>query len=261
MGNLSFFGNPDFLGVQIRGKQMAEHTSGKWNPASGWEDDTCVHVKPVSWARVSDGHWIDISDGYWLAPMLRSHPKVHAIAHSLFSYQCLRPELPNRMVWISQQHLNWERERRQPREVVVCGYIGSPSSWIRRVYGDIGAALSKHGFGFLEYYDWKTRYDCMSFFRKIDLLVIGPARNNEPLKTPAKLINAASFGIPAIAYKMPGYMEWEGNYVPVDNIAGIVHEAVRFKDPKYYEDWSVVIAEAAERYHISHVADRYRSLP
>jgi hypothetical protein len=104
--NISFFANPLYLGSRIRGEQVAQWLGGKYNPRSGYENDVCVHIKPQNMASVRDGDWVDISDGPWVPDLLGDRPGVGAIANSKHSYDFLSKKLPNKLVWISTQHLN-----------------------------------------------------------------------------------------------------------------------------------------------------------
>jgi hypothetical protein len=73
---------------------------------------------------------------------------------------------------------------------------------------------------------------------------------DDPYKTPTKLINAASFGVPSVAYPLSGYKEWM-HYTPATDIV----EGV--KNLKFD---SKELIEASEYYHISNVAKRYEAL-
>lgn len=257
---ISFFASKSFLGSQIRGQQIAEYLKGKYNPTEGYEKDLLIYVKPPTLNMVRDIDWVDVSDGYWVPGLLKDRPKVSVIAHSLYSYEHLRGELKNPMRWISQQHLNWERARREPREMRVCGYIAGAAHKSCKVCREIDERLNRIGIEWRTCFDFRTRQDCINFYKSIDLLVIGPEPDFYPYKTPTKMINAASFGIPTIAQRMQGYKEWEGNYVHADTVPEIINEVQRFTDSAYYEEWADRLIRQSEYYHISKVAERYKEL-
>lgn len=254
---ISIFARPNRLGSEIRGRQIAEYLGAKYNPTE-FENDLCIHVKPRNFDKVKDGDWVDVSDGNKIPKRLKIRPKVKAIFHTQYLYEHFK-DLPNEKIWISQQHLNWEEAKRDRIEITTCGYIGGISSVAKKMYSEIGARLKEIGFDFITCFNYKTRQDAVDFYKKIDILVIGLWPDNI-YKTPTKIINAASFGIPAIAQRYVGYKEIEGNYVPIKSIDDIVKEATKFKDKIYYKEWSDRIIKMAEKYHIKKVAKRYEAI-
>ena len=256
MGNLSFFAGTHLLGSIIRGKQIAEYLKVPLNPQTDYENKVCIYVKPKTLDRVRDGDWVDVSDGSWLVNALESRPGINVIAHSQYCYEFLKSRLSNTVVWISQQHINWENEeRRSWVQGLVGGYIGRPSPQATQMYQEVGDALKKAGLDFITCFDYKMREDAIRFYQMIDFLVVGPWKDMGPYKTPAKLINAASFGVPSIAYPLPGYQEWEGNYFRANDLPEIIEIAKTLNGL-----WTDNLTEAASSYHISRVADRYRAL-
>lgn len=242
---ISFLTNKNSLGAEIRGRQIASFLG-----------NTIIHIKPRDLTHVQDGEWVDISDGGHLPEMLKKRPKINVIAHSLHVYNNL--DLPNKVVHISQQHLNWSNERRDRKEINTCGYIGALTDVSERIYTEIKEALKDWNFIFC--HDYKTREDAIKFYKNIDVLVIGVWRGDGMYKTPTKMINAASFGVPSIADPLDGYEEWEGNYVRADSIEKMLEELEKFKDPQYYQEWSERIIKASEPYHISNVVEKYKQL-
>ena len=243
---VSIFAEKNFLGSIVRGKQIADYLGWKYRPAE--RDGMCVFLKPKSLDKVKDGDWVDVSDGEYVMDLLKTRPGINVIAHSLYSYNFLK-ELPNKLVWISQQHLNWDRTTKEVEEIKVCGYIGGPSEQTRKQYDKIGKSLIDAGFEFLPCFDFTTRESCVEFYKKIDCLVIGESLQN-PYKTPTKIINAASFGIPSVAFPLKSYEEWI-DYTPClsdDKIVETVN-SLQFHPNE--------LIEKAEFYHISNVAKRY----
>jgi len=248
------------LGSEIRGKQIADYLGAKHNPVSGFEKDVCIHVKPVNLSRVRDGDWVDIADGGRLWIALNDRPKINVITHSEYIYGYLKDKLVNKMVCIPQQHLNWENDLRDRDNVTTAGYIGSASNIAFKIYDEIKDRLAEIGLQFITCWDYKDRQDAVNFYKKIDLLVVGCWKDNNLYKTATKMINAASFGIPSIAMRLLGYKEFEGNYVPINNVDEIVEEAKKFKDADYYKGWADKGLKASEKYHICEIAKKYEEL-
>jgi hypothetical protein len=252
---VNFFAHKNFLGSIIRGKQIADYVGGTYRGERG---DVNIFIKPETLDNVQDGDWVDVSDGEWLFNALKKRPGIKVIAHSLRTYEILK-QLPNEVVWISQQHLNWERAERNRKEITTCGYIGHPNELAFQICDEVGRKVKDAGWEWITCFDYKTREDAVAFYKKIDLLVIGEW-NDPPYKTPTKLINAASFGVPSVAYPTEGYKEFEGYYAYAKNLDEVVREINKFKDEKYYRDYSDRIKEKAEEYHISNVAEKYKKL-
>ena len=80
------------------------------------------------------------------------------------------------------------------------------------------------------------------------------------LKTPLKIINAASFSIPSVAAIHDGYKEVDGYYIGVRTIEQLIGEVERLKEPKNYKKASGGLTEMAEKYHISKIAKLYKQL-
>ena len=256
---INFLAEKNFLGSIIRGKQIADYIGGTYRGERG---DVNIHIKPRKLDGVSDGDWVDTSDGEWLFGALKKRPNIKVIAHSLRTYETLK-ELPNEVVWISQQHINWERAERDRKEINTCGYIGHPNELAFKICDDVGEKIRSIGWGFITCFDYKTREDACDFYKKIDLLVIGAKPevfDEPPYKTPTKIINAASFGVPSIAYPTEGYKEFEGYYIHAKDLDEIAREIEKFKDPVYYNGYSNKIREKAEEWHISNVANKYQNL-
>ena len=245
---VSIFAEKNYLGSLVRGKQIADYLGWKYRPAE--RDGVCLFLKPKSLDKVQDGDWIDVSDGEYVPELLKTRPLINVIAHSVYSYNFLKKALPeHNIIWLSQQHLNWERATKDVKEVKVCGYIGGPSEQIRKQYDAIGESLRKVGFEFITCLDFTTRESCVEFYKKIDCLVIGKSIEN-PYKTPTKLINAASFGIPTVAYPLKSYEEWT-EFTPClsDDMIPQTVGSLEFYPNR--------LIEKAEFYHISNVAKRY----
>lgn len=282
MSRLAFFAKPSFLGndykrytdgnviwrlsSEIRAKQIAEHLGSKYNPATIEPDDICIYVKPGSIDHIRDGDYVDYCDpNEWmeLDKKLCERPKIKVIALTPYAYNYLRKRIPNTLTVIPNQHLNWENTLKPKRTLTIGGYIGRPSTIAVKINREIERALRRIGIGFTALYKWETRQDSIDFYKNIDFLVIG-GRNlqtfNRPFTSPTKMINAASFGVPSIAYQQVGYGEFEGYYTPFQSMDDLLAEVEKLTDEGYYEDYSQRIIDKAKEYHISKIATLYSQL-
>lgn len=248
------------VSARIRGDEIAEYLGAKLNPTSGYENDVCIHVKPKGLEKVRDGHWLDYLDGKNMALLLKERPQIKVIAASQSSFKHLKANLQNEVFLIPQHHINFERTKRERREITIGGYIGSPSPEAFKMYDGIKFRLKEIGFDFLTCFNFKTRQDAIDLYKSIDLFIIGVWKEKNTNKMPTKVINAASFGIPSIAYPLKGYEDIEGYYVPARNIEELLVEVEKFKDKDYYNEWSKKVWEMSEKYHIDQIAGLYREL-
>lgn len=250
------------LSSRIRGVEIAEYARFKLNPRSGYENDVCIWVKPTGLGHIKGGDWVDVLDGLYGGRhiLLKDRPGINVIAASQNSYDTLKAELPNKIVLIPHQHLNHEKVKRTKKNVDTCGYIGSPSPIAFKMYDEIRESLKEIGMKFITCFDYKTRQDAVDLYKKIDILVIGAWNDKNPHKTPTKIINAASFGIPSVAYPLRGYKEIEGYYVRASNMKELLTEVQKFRDEDYYKKWSGKVLKMSEKYHISNVVKLYRKL-
>lgn len=257
---ISIFSGHQLTSSKIRGIEMAEYLGAKFNPEVG--EGVCIHVKPKSLDKVKNGDYVDFLDSDpFLIDLLKSRTRVKVIAASQCSYETLVKQLPNEVVLIPSHHINQERKKRTRTEVNTCGYIGRHSPEAVAMYDEIAKELNKVGFNFTAKFSFPRRQDAVNLYMGIDLFVIGNYRGDDsPHKIPTKVINAASFGIPTVAYPLRGYKEIEGYYVPAKDNSELVAEVVKFKDQDYYSAWSAKVSDFAEQYHISKIAEMYRRL-
>jgi hypothetical protein len=276
--SISFFARPSFLGnalpsltkepypfrlsSDIRAKQIAEYIGAKYNPTEGYENDLCIYVKPRSLDKVKDGDYVDVADGDYLIEPLKARHNIKVIAASQYSYEFLKQKLENELVLIPQQHLNWENAIRDRKGITTGGYIGKPSPQAFKINEEIRKRLKVIGFDFITCFSFKNRQDAVNFYKSIDLLIIGfkAPDIDWPFATPQKMINAASFGVPSVAYKRAGYKEFEGNYIPVRTMDSLVAEVEKVKKEDYYTEWANKIIKETEKYHISKIAEMYKQL-
>src|SRR3990172_3557927 len=111
----------------IRADQIVPRIGARLNPESGYENDVCIYVKPM--VRKGDDFkfegkpYLDIIDGHNLAMVAKRHPEVTMIVCSQADMEVMSGEVSNRIVYIPQHHCNFERIRREGREVTTIGGI------------------------------------------------------------------------------------------------------------------------------------------
>jgi hypothetical protein len=247
------------LSSRIRGEEMAEYLGARFNPTEPSEVN--IYVKPRSLDNVKDGDYVDFLDGefreYWLA----KRPKIKVIAASQYSYEYMKERLPNEVFLIPSHHLNIDRIKRDRKEIKVAGYIGAPSPEAIRRFEDIGKNLKEIGIDTVTSFFFKTKQDALDLYKQIDIFVFGDWDSlDHPLRIPTKIINAASFGIPSVAYPMMGNKELEGYYLPARNMSETILAVEKLKNPDFYEEFAAKIQPMADKYHISEVAELYKKL-
>jgi hypothetical protein len=247
----------------IRGEQIAKFLGARYNPTSGYESDLRIYIKPKSLDKIQDGDYIDVSDsGDVIIEQLKKRPKLKLIASSLATYEYLKEKLPNKIVLIPEHHCNFERTKRSRKKFTTGGYVGAPNDFIFSMNPEIEKRLAKIKLKFIAFYDFKNRQDVVNFYKKIDFQ-INPhfwPDDSEIYRHPTKMISAASFGIPTISVRKSGYKEWEGNYIPAEDIDSLIKEVENLKNKDYYDQWAGKIIKAAEPYHIENIAKLYRQL-
>lgn len=250
------------LSARVRGDEIAQYIGAKLNPTEGFENDVCIYVKPKYINQIKDGDYLDYLDGKNMWLLLKDHPKIKVIAASQSSYEYLKENLTNEVFLIPSHHINFERAKRERKEVTTGGYIGNPSPSAFKMYAEIKVRLKEIGFGFKTCFNFKTRQDAIDLYKNIDLFIIGDwvGKDDNHTKMPTKIINAAAFGVPTIAYPLKGYQEIEGNYVHARSIDEMLTEVEKFKEENYYNEWANKVVKMAEQYHISRIADLYKKL-
>ena len=246
---------------RIRGEEISEYMGTKYNVEERTADDLCIFIKPRGLDSIKDGDYVDVLDGIELIPLLKERPGVKVIAMSQVHYEYLKEELKNEIYLIHHHHINFERFRRAKNNILTGGIIGhSPEAY--DVYNRIKKQLAEVGIEFIAVLNYKTRQDMTDFFKKIDFLVTwwGDFDRNCFYSHPTKIINAASFGIPALSQSVAGYKEFAGFYIPIEDMDSLVEEAVKLKDISYYQGWSDKVYGEAEKYHISNISKLYLNL-
>jgi len=239
---ISFFANRNGSG-EIRGRQIAEHLGARLNPPDGYEGDVCVWVK----RQPPDDHpgrtYLDVLDGEERIPWLKHHPEVGVIASSLSGRRYLEKALGRPVVYIPQHHCNFERAVKIMQRPYKLGLVGGKASVPPADWG-------VEWFGHL-----RTRVDVVAAYQMIDVQVIWRC-GTKPLKNALKILNAASFGIPTVAYPEPGFEEVDGYYYPATTREGVFDALAQIEA----EHSAARLIARAEPYHISRIARLYGQL-
>ena len=248
----------------IRAQQIAEYLGAKYNPRSGWENDVCIWVKPDLEAEsayvktAGSKTYLDMIDYSRYVHWLRDHPNERGIVSSQFAYDILKEEMPGRIVLIPQQHCNFENFVRRRKKIANVGVIGSPRSF-KYPLAEIGKRLEQIGLRLITNFNFQTRQDVTDFYKKIDIQIIWYTRRMF-LKTPLKIINAASFGIPSVAAPHDGYKEVDDYYLKARTIDQLISEVKRLKNPQNYKAATKNLLGMAAKYHIKKIAKLYKQL-
>ena len=250
----------------IRGDQIAQYLGAKINPTSGYENDTCIYVKPM--VRKGDDFkfegkkaYLDIIDGANLAIVAHRHPEVGVITCSQVDYELMSKELPNnKIVLIPQHHCNFERIKRTRTGIKTVGVIGTRGAFPHLPQG-LREALAKRGIELLEFSRFFSRQDVIDFYMKIDVQIVWRPYE-KILSNPLKIVNAASFGIPTIALGEPVFEEIEECVEQVKNLEELLWmlELFRAAQGKLYKAFKDICLEKSEEYHIENISKLYKQL-
>ena len=243
----------------IRGIQVAEHLGCKLNPESGYENDVCIHVKPNDLDAIKDGDWVDVVDSHSLRELLIDRPEVNVITVSELVKNMYSPVIKNQIVVIEPHHCNFDRDKRIRQEITTVGYIGSYAAF-GFDFEEMKKMVEGVGLNFIYSLEYRSREDVVDFYKQIDIqLVYAHRKVSRQSIGPTKAINAASFGIPTVAYPQVCYQEIEGKYIKAGNFDQLLDELKKLKDREYYESWATKV-DWTEKYHISERAKLYKEL-
>jgi glycosyltransferase involved in cell wall biosynthesis len=285
MSNISIFAKPPFLNINpsqpfifgtpikrghlmrvsslIRGNQMAEKLNCKLNPTEGFEDDVCIYVKPHVKAnedfKFEGKPFMDIVDGWGLVPLLQKHPEVPVIAMSQWDAENLARVLKNKIIFIPQHHVNYERLKRHGNSTINVGIVGTEASF-PFVPGELKRKLAERGMKLVELSKFDTRQGIQEFYQDLYVQIVWrPYRRR--MGNPLKLVNGASFGVPTIALYEETFKEMDGYYIPVKTLDEFIEQLDNLRsNPRLYDEISSKCIEKAEEYHIDNIANLYRKL-
>lgn len=247
----------------IRGWQIAEYLGAKLNPTVGYENDICIyvkpHVKPGNDFRFEGKPYLDIIDGQTLLPLAVRHPEVTVISCSPPDTELFRQQISNKIVVIPQHHCNFERAKRTRKEVSVVGFIGH-SDLFRGVPDELRQGLKERGLTYVKYSDFHAREDVVNFYKNIDVQIVW--RNYKGItRTPLKLVNGASFGIPTIALEDYFWEDMKDSYYKVNSVEEFFTKLDNLRsDSELYQKMSHSCLEESEKYHIENIAKLYQKL-
>lgn len=271
MKNISIFAKPPYVirhlqrvSSIIRGEQMAAYMlNARLNPASGYENDVCIYVKPhvpVNEDFKFEGDaYLDILDGYGLVPVLQKHPEVPVIVFSDLDVETLSRVVKNKIICIPHHHVNFDRIKRERNKVKKVGIIGTEFAF-QQVPNEIKEGLAKRNMQYLEYSTFYPRQSVVDWYRQIDLcLVWRPYQKH--LSNPFKIVNAGSFGVPSICLDEPAFKEVEGCYMPVNSLEEFFKTLDEVRTmPEMYQHYADKCLEKMEEYHIENIAKKYQAL-
>ena len=168
--------------------------------------------------------------------------------------------IKNEIVVIHQHHCNFDRERKTREGIRTVGVIGTRDAF-PMLPPELKPELAKRGIELLEFCKFFTRKDIVDFYKQIDVQIVWRPYK-KLLSNPLKIVNAASFGIPTIAFDELAFQrELGGYYLPVDSLVGFL-EALDglVASPNMYFDYSERCFAKAEAYHIEKIGQLYKSL-
>lgn len=252
----------------IRSNQIVEYLMGKaqLNPETISPDDINIYVKPhipkgvLNFNTQGKRSYIDIIDGWGLMPILETHPEIGVIACSKQDQEFLSKILNQEVKFIPQQHCNFKKELRTRKDVNTIGMIGTEDAfeWLPK---GLEKELSDRNIKLIKFSKFFSREDIVNFYKSIDIQIVWRPYKMK-LSNPLKLVNAASFGIPTIAYHETVFDKELGDlYIPVKNIKEFLVELDNLVIyPREYWSFADDLPKFAEDYHISKVAERYLQL-
>jgi hypothetical protein len=229
---------------EIRGTQMAEYLGAKLNPIDNYENDVCIYVKIQPPRDYPECSYLDIIDGIERMGWIKRHPDIRIIASSMSGLSYLSKSIKNDLFYIPQHHCNFERFKRENREIHTVGVVGGNGAIMN---DEIKRKLD------ILHVKPRNRMEAVEAYKKLDIQIIWRLSSN-PLKNPLKIVNAASFGVPTIAYPSKVYQEMEGYYYPVWTIDEMIK---KIKELKQGFDAQRLI-DKAEEFHIEHIVELYR---
>lgn len=264
----------------IRGIQIGNYLKAKLNPSSGYENDTCIYVKVPPTESYPKHSYLDVVDAPKAVEWLRTHPnkKIGVIAISEVAKDWIYKTTGRNSILIPHHHCNYERWVRPEREVKTVGIIGCQSAFqypvekIRSKLKDIGLELLYDEDHWAHYNNEPnekgkdSREKVCNFYKKIDIQIVwrpkGISEKYEKLRSPLKLENTASFGIPTVAFPEEDYVrEWNGVFIPTNTIDELIYFVKRLKDEQgLYKNYQSLGLELAEKYHIESISKLYLNL-
>jgi hypothetical protein len=257
-----FYGN--YGAGEIRGRQMGEYLKAKLNPTAGYENDVCVYVKMLPPNGIPNHSYVDVVDGVGIVPWLQKHSNCGVITTSLTGWKYLKDKVKQEVFFIPENHCNYDRELRRRDKVTTVGVIGNKKGFAIPL-DEAAKRLRKIGLTLYTCDSYKSRQDVVNFYKTIDIQICWRPHvkgAHAQLHNPLKLANAASFGIPTVAWPEDNFVvEFDGAFFPAYTVDDLFRFVGELKDePRMYEHLAKMGLEKAEKYHIEHVAKMYEEL-
>ena len=230
--------------AEIRGKQISKYLGAKLNPSEGYDNDVCVFVKIQPPENYPKNSYLDIVDGIERMRWLQTHPDIGVIASSICGFDYLRHILKRDVVYIPQHHCNYERLHRENRPIETVGVVGGQGAIMN---DELKCKLD------ILHTKPKNRQEAVEAYKKLDIQVIWRLTAN-PLKNALKIVNAASFGIPTVAYPSKAYEEMDGYYYPVYTVKDMLEMVDKLKTGFNAQR----LIDKAEEFHIDNIAKAYK---
>jgi hypothetical protein len=245
----------------IRGEQMAQYMGAKLNPETDYEGDLRIYVKPSTLDDIPDGSYIDMLEEVGFIPMLEERPGLHVIVLSQAGKEFLEKRIGNQVVVIPQHHCNLEGFARGRKEITTVGVIGSRDSFDDPT-GQFKDQAKEIGLEFSVCNSFRSRMEVCDFYKRIDIQVSWntDVTRQKLFRDSLRIKNAASFGIPTVAFPEIPMKEFKGSYLQVETKKDLVGEVERLKEKDYYWMWSEKAIKAAEAFHIGNIAQKYLEL-
>jgi hypothetical protein len=259
----SFFGVSYWGQVEVRGRQVAERIGGKFNPTEGFEDDVCIFVGSRPRFEMPLRTFLDPGEKRLQLHYIAHYKQIRVISWSNAQFARLTYLYPGRPIHlVPQHHCNFENEQRPNRPILKVGVVG-PHTSVYHPLGDISDRLEKVGFKFYLTKTPRNQREAADAYKELDIQLV--FRNILPgleYRSPLKVINAGSFGIPTVAFPEPAFeMEAKGAYLPATTIEELVEGAVSLAtDPSLYRKYVDASRALAENYHIDKILPYYRKL-
>ena len=269
---IAFFYTRNVPTAQIRAVQIADYLGAEQHPPAIPETGVCITIKcnpsrigPERNLTFPDDRTVyDLVDQHQALSTLKVKPHMPVIVASKSALQMLRGTHENELFLIPQQHCNPDRELRPPRPVVTVGYIGEKRQ-IEPVIEELRDRLFAAGMALRTEFQFPNRESVHRFYQQVDLQLVWRLElppEIAALKTPLKVVNAGSYGIPTVAQPEVSLMaEVAGSFVPARTLAEAVDALAFLRDtPAWYAEMAGCAQVTAEKYHVSKVLPLYREL-
>jgi len=248
----------------IRGDQIADKIGARLNPVGGYENDTCIYVKPMvrkgeDFKFGGKKNYIDIIDGHNLGQLAEKYPDVGVIVCSEADRVTMSSVISNKIVLIPQHHCNFERVHRTRDGISTVGVIGTRGAF-DFLPKDLMGKLMDRGIELIQYSRFFSRQDVIDFYMKIDIQIVWRPYK-KLLSNPLKIVNAMSFGIPTIALDEPAFGELDGYYFPVNRLDEFLAQLDYLREnPDLYSQYSKACIKKSEDYHRDKISEMYKKL-